>query len=73
MAHLVAADGTTVQVGDGMGFPIDQWQTGDMLIQQHRLPAPESEGYAFRLGGYWLDTMERWPIVNGGDYWEVRP
>ncbi len=73
MAHLVAADGTTLQVGDGMGFPIDQWQTGDMLIQQHRLPAPESEGYAFRLGGYWLDTMERWTIVNGGDYWEVRP
>ncbi|NMC01479.1 MAG: hypothetical protein GYA30_03790, partial [Chloroflexi bacterium] len=54
-------------------FPIDQWQTGDIIVQRHRLPAPESEGYAFRLGGYWLDTMERWAIVNGGDYWEVRP
>ncbi len=69
MAHLVAADGTTLQVGDGMGFPIDQWQTGDIIVQRHRLPAPESEGYAFRLGGYWLDTMERWAIVNGEEYW----
>ena len=73
MAHLVAPDGSTASVGDGMGFPIDQWQPGDVLIQRHTLPGALAEGSALRFGGYWLDTMERWTIEGGNDYWEVKP
>lgn len=73
MAHLVAPDGTTAGVGDGMGFPIDQWRAGDLLIQRHHLPGALAEGYALRFGGYWLDTMERWALEDGRDYWEVKP
>jgi len=69
MAHLVAADGTTVQVGDGMGFPIDQWQTGDIIVQRHQLINPITPAYTFRIGGYWLDTMERWTDEHGEEYW----
>ena len=86
MAHLVAPDGSTAGVGDGMCFPIDQWQEGDLLIQRHTLlstlgvlstpgvlGSTPGGGYALRFGGYWLDTMERWAIEDGRDYWEVKP
>jgi len=71
MAHLIAPDGTTVAVGDGMGHPLDQWHPGDIIVQQHHFPRPDKIGYTFRIGGYWLDTLERWMVEGGGDYWDV--
>ncbi len=69
MGHLLGADGTPVAVADGMGFPVDQWQPGDLIIQRHRLPlpadAPPGE-YTLATGAYWLDTMERWGIMMDG-------
>jgi hypothetical protein len=69
MGHLLGADGTPVAVADGMGFPVDQWQPGDLIIQRHRLPlpadAPPGE-YTLATGAYWLDTMERWGIMVDG-------
>jgi hypothetical protein len=69
MGHLLGADGTPVAVADGMGFPVDQWQPGDLILQRHRLPlpadAPPGE-YTLATGAYWLDTMERWGIMVDG-------
>jgi len=69
MGHLLGADGAPVAVADGMGFPVDQWQPGDLILQQHRLPlpadAPPGE-YTLATGAYWLDTMERWGIMVDG-------
>ncbi len=69
MAHLLGPDGSTVVVGDGLGFPIEQWRPGDGIVQQHILavPADAPPGtYTVVTGAYWLDTMERWP-VNGDE------
>lgn len=65
MAHLIGPDGTGVAVGDGLGFPIEQWQSGDVLVQRHILavPADVRPGtYTIITGAYWLDTMERWTV-----------
>ncbi|MBN1249749.1 MAG: hypothetical protein JXC32_18950, partial [Anaerolineae bacterium] len=66
MAHLVAANGTTVAVGDGMGFPLDQWQVGDIIVQRHAFASADG-ATALEIGGYWLDTLERWHTSDGGD------
>jgi len=66
MAHLAGADGMPVAVGDGLGFPVEQWQAGDVIVQRHQLTVPQAEGdLAVLVGAYWLDTMERWPIRQG--------
>lgn len=69
MAHLIAPDGTTLDVGDGMGFPVDQWQPNDIIVQYHHL---RGAGRSFRIGAYWLDTMERWTVGGDGDFWIVQ-
>jgi hypothetical protein len=67
IAHLVGPDGSAVAVGDAMDFPIEQWQPGDILVQHHTLAVPKgaSRGpYTLHTGAYWLDTLERWPVVD---------
>ena len=71
MAHLLGPDGTGVAVGDGLGFSIEQWQPGDVIVQQHVLsiPADARPGvYTVITGAYWLDTMERWIVGAGETY-----
>jgi 4-amino-4-deoxy-L-arabinose transferase-like glycosyltransferase len=66
MGHLVDADGAPVAVADGLGASWDQFQPGDVLVQRHILPIPQSvtdSSYWLQTGAYWLDTMERWPVV----------
>jgi len=68
MAHLLGPEGTVVAVGDGMGFPIEQWQPGDRIVQRHVLavPADARPGtYTVITGAYWLDTLERWTVQTG--------
>ncbi|MGC9521873.1 MAG: ArnT family glycosyltransferase [Anaerolineae bacterium] len=69
MAHLVTADGTVVAVGDGLGYPLDQWSSGDVIVQRHALeiqePLPAGATLTIQIGGYWLDTMERWSTNEG--------
>jgi hypothetical protein len=70
MAHLVEPEGTTVAVGDSLGYPIEQWQPDDTIIQTHKLVIPQDAStgkYAVRIGGYWLDTMKRWSIQGEPD------
>ena len=65
MAHLLGPDGVPIAVGDGLGIPADQWQPGDAIVQRHHLQIPEGTAageYHLQTGGYWLDTMERWPV-----------
>jgi len=75
MAHLIGPEGSAVAVGDGLGAPASQWRPGDVIVQRHRLQAPEDAPageYQLRTGAYWLDTMERWAVQIddgvGGDY-----
>jgi hypothetical protein len=65
MAHLVEPEGTVASVGDSLGFPIEQWQLDDIMVQEHRLAISQNASpgrYALHVGGYWLDTMTRWPV-----------
>jgi hypothetical protein len=62
MAHLVGSDGTAAAVGDGLGMPIAGWRVGDVIVQRHRLEGAAPGVYTLVAGGYWLDTMERWPV-----------
>ena len=60
MLHLTASDGSVVAVGDGLGFPVDQWRTGDLIIQQHALALPDAlpaGTYTILGGAYWLDDL----------------
>ena len=72
MAHLLDAGRAGVAVGDGLGFPIEQWQPGDVIVQRHVLPIPADARpgvYTVITGAYWLDTMERWLIwIEGGGH-----
>ncbi|MBN1874248.1 MAG: glycosyltransferase family 39 protein [Anaerolineae bacterium] len=70
MAHLISPDGTGIAVSDGLGFPIEQWQPGDIFIQRHPFEIPThipTGDYSIYAGAYWLDTMERWPIHTGSE------
>ena len=69
MAHLLKEDGALVAAGDGLGMPVDQWQTGDVIVQRHRFTIPEGTlpgRYWLQTGAYWLDTLERWPVEHAG-------
>ncbi|MCX7681766.1 MAG: hypothetical protein N2508_07360, partial [Anaerolineae bacterium] len=65
MAHLLTAQGETLGVADGLGVHPMVLRRGDVLVQRHRFPKP-SEGVTvwLRTGAYWLDTMDRWRVVN---------
>lgn len=71
MGHLVDAEGRAVCVADGLGVPVTEMRQGDWLVQRHRFLLPEEAAASldvlwFQTGGYWLDTMERWPVLADG-------
>ena len=69
LAHLLGPDGAGVAVGDGLGFPVEQWRPGDVIVQRHVLSIPPdvpAGTYTLTTGAYWLDTMERW-VVGAGE------
>jgi hypothetical protein len=69
MLHLRAPDGAGLAVGDGLGVPIDQWRTGDVLVQRHVLAVPgtaeDAEGGVLVGGAYWLDDLSRLLTADG--------
>jgi len=70
MAHLVDAQGTPVGIADGLSFPVENWQGGDVFAQVHVFTLPPDAGptaYTFHVGLYRLDTMERIPPVGSED------
>ena len=68
MAHLVDAQGRVVSGSDGLGVPIEVWQTGDTIVQLHQFNtrdlAPGT--YWIETGVYRLDNMERYRILQEG-------
>ncbi len=69
MLHLAAEDSSVVAVGDGLGFPVDQWRAGDVIIQRHQLSLPDTlppGAYQLITGAYWLDDMNRLNSADGG-------
>ncbi|RME31892.1 MAG: phospholipid carrier-dependent glycosyltransferase [Thermoflexia bacterium] len=65
MGHLLGPDGAPVAAADGMGFPPEFWEPGDLIVQRHRFSVPADiplGEYTFATGAYWLDTMERWRV-----------
>lgn len=68
MGHLLTSTGAVLEVADGLGVSPMFWQPGDILVQRHRFTRPTDEtGLWLRTGIYWLDTMERWPLVYTPD------
>jgi hypothetical protein len=68
MLHMAGPEGAPTVVGDGLGVPVENWQVGDVIVQRHHLELPpEAPGgdYSLYTGAYWLDTLERWPVVVG--------
>ncbi len=68
MLHIGAPDTPPVAVGDGLAVPVETWRPGDLLIQRHVLDiAADAQpgSYLASTGIYWLDTLERWPILDG--------
>jgi 4-amino-4-deoxy-L-arabinose transferase-like glycosyltransferase len=69
MLHLVGPGGAPLVVGDGLGVPLESWQVGDVIVQRHRLAVPleaPAGEYMLYTGAYWLDTLERWSILEDG-------
>jgi hypothetical protein len=65
MLHLIGPGGTPVVIGDGLGFPVNQWQPGDIFVQKHdlSLPAGAPAGeYTIYTGAYDLETVTPYPI-----------
>jgi hypothetical protein len=49
--------------------PLESWQVGDVIVQRHRLAVPleaPAGEYMLYTGAYWLDTLERWSILEDG-------
>ena len=68
MLHLVGPGGSPRLVADGLGVPVEQWQVGDVIAQRHQVEIPTSAPpgeYQLLTGAYWLDSLERWPILSG--------
>jgi hypothetical protein len=58
--HLSGDDGIPIVVGDGLGYPVEQWEPGDQLVQRHSLVIDETMPpgeYALSTGAYWLDSL----------------
>jgi len=63
MAHWVTAEGDALAVAEGLGVEPFHLRPGDILVQRHRFVDlwPMADHW-LRIGAYWLDTMERWPV-----------
>lgn len=67
MAHIVGTEGRPVAIGDGLGVFWGDLQPGDLVVQRHLLSTPDESSPGPRwlqTGVYWLDTMERWQVVD---------
>jgi len=67
MAHLLDAVGTPIAIGDGLGVPIDQWQSGDVIVQRHVFqtsPETPPDTYWVQVGAYTLPDVQRLPVYD---------
>ena len=66
MAHLLARDGQTMDIADGLNVSPLLWQNGDMIVQRHifKVSCEIRKDLWLRTGIYWLDTQDRWTVDN---------
>ncbi|MBN1877968.1 MAG: glycosyltransferase family 39 protein [Anaerolineae bacterium] len=63
MAHLLTAEGTPLEVADGLGISPLLLQQGDILVQRHHFSNTASDTPLWlRTGVYWLDDGSRCPV-----------
>ncbi|MCJ7738795.1 MAG: hypothetical protein MUQ10_16025, partial [Anaerolineae bacterium] len=68
IGHVVDASGQAVLVADGLGIPFTELQAGDQFVQRHQFTFSDLGGWPdapvwLQTGAYWLDSMERWPVM----------
>ena len=64
MAHLVTAEGQTLEVADGLGVKWHQLRPGDLFTQRHLFTTEleqSADAYYLRTGAYSLEDKQRWP------------
>ncbi|TFG72639.1 MAG: phospholipid carrier-dependent glycosyltransferase [Anaerolineales bacterium] len=64
MAHLLASDGQTIDIADGLNISPLLWQNGDVIVQRHtfKVSCEMRKDLWLRTGIYWLDTQDRWAV-----------
>jgi hypothetical protein len=67
MAHLRSPDGQTLEVADGLSVSPVALAVGDVVVQRHQFSVQPEAGSRLLTGAYWLDTMERWPMLDDPD------
>ena len=67
-AHLLTPDGRVAAQWDGADVAVDGWRTGDTFVQQVSLSLPTgaSGTYWLQVGVYDSETLERLPVLSGG-------
>ena len=70
--HLVDGAGQVVAQADGFAwdgaYPTSAWAIGQPLIDRRRVAAPAAGPHQLRIGLYRLDTGQRLPVSDGGDF-----
>ena len=56
---------------DGLDAPAQWWQAGDLLVQEHLLPALDGDDIEIRLGVYDPQTGRRLLLPDGSDYYPL--
>jgi 4-amino-4-deoxy-L-arabinose transferase-like glycosyltransferase len=67
--HLIGNLGSLWAQADGLGYPIDGWRPGDLLVQWHDLPVPAGAppvDYAVEAGAYRRADGARLPVALDG-------
>lgn len=64
MVQTLTKDGQVSGQFDGLGISPLALLPGDVIVQRHLFPDLGTAPASFLTGAYWLDTMERWPIVD---------
>ena len=63
--HLNWPDGALAEAYDALGFPAEQWQKGDVIIQRHRISPDLPRGeYPVVVGLYSLANGARYSEIN---------
>jgi hypothetical protein len=68
MAHLLDSTGIPIAVGDGLGVPLNQWRTGDIIVQLHTFDIPPGTppgSVWLQFGAYRLADLTRFSVWQG--------
>ncbi len=75
MLHLRDMGGIPIAVGDGLGFPIEQWHSGDIFAQRHQMNIPINAipgEYLWITNAYLLEDLQPLSMVPFTQYLEIK-